>query len=175
MDPHSRTDGSGQPLTSRGAFLRATAVVGAVATSIVVLPLVLWLFEQALIVHELLGPAREGIFETVRTLATATETVTYVVLPTVAILFAGYLSASRDFPALPAAAGVFAGTLVAPVGHVFLDVAIYGGQPLLGTESFATFAGWTTMLVAPAILAVFVGAVLDDLWERSAGARGVES
>lgn len=173
MDSRARTDDV-QPVNGQAACLRAAAVLGAVAASTVALPLVLWLVERALIVHELLGPARDSIFEAVQTVASVTQTATYVVLPIVAILFAGYLTANRDLPVLPAAAGVFLGTLVAPVGHVALDVLVYGGQDLLGAASFATFAGWTITLVLPAVLAVFVGSVLDDLWERSVGVRGVD-
>lgn len=99
-----------------------------------------------------------------------------VLLPLLAMLLAFYLTAARDLPAAPVAAGAFLGSLLAPIGFVLGEVYLRPlDTVLVSGEAFYTFATVTLVFVVPVFLAALFGGIIDELWEQGVRWRGLRS
>lgn len=97
------------------------------------------------------------------------------VVPVVAILAGGYLTARRDLPVTPCLAGALLGGLVAVVGHP-LALALIVETPAFSYEPLVMSSlRWIGRFVVPVLLAVLLGGAVDGMRERGAAWRSTGS
>lgn len=97
-------------------------------------------------------------------------------MPLLAVLLAFHLTAVRELPAAPVAAGAFLGALLAPIGFVLGEVYVRPlDTALVSGEAFYTFATLTVFFVVPVLLATALGALFEDRFEPGARWRGLRS
>jgi len=154
----------------RHSLRLAALVVGAVAAGTLFLQVVNWFLWEHVVTSARVAPPGSDAASAITSISELVWTLASVVLPLVGILLAFYLTAARDFPLAPAAAGAFLGAVLAPIGHVATGPLLFGNPSLLDAGTVSVFAEWTFRLVVPVLLAVLFGAVIDDLWERGENA-----
>lgn len=171
MDAHEPDATEPQPDELAG-FRQAALVVGALAACSVFLTQMAWWPIQEALLLVTNRPATTTAGATAGALGELLWFVGTRVLPLLAILLAFYLTAGRDLPAAPVAAGAFVGSLVAPIGFVLGATFLRPvDATLLGADALFRFATLTLGFVVPPLLAALLGGAMDDLWKRGARLR----